>query len=63
MKDKDDNPYVHKFSRHYFRTHGGTNGEENSGIPIGLKIAGILMISCIAVPLLLAGISFIAGLF
>lgn len=61
-----NNPYVHKFSRSYFRSHGKKTADHHD-IPVnpinpGLKLAGIIMIACIAVPLLLMDISFIAGL-
>jgi hypothetical protein len=60
MKEKNVNPYVHKFSRKYLRP--GYQEQNESGITPGLKLAGIIMISCIAVPLLLMGVAFIAGL-
>jgi|WetSurMetagenome_2_1015567.scaffolds.fasta_scaffold489052_2 hypothetical protein len=60
MKEKNENPYVHKFSRKYLRP--GNDDQTESGITPGLKLAGIIMISCIAVPLLLMGVSLLAGL-
>jgi hypothetical protein len=60
MKEKKDNPYVHKFTRSYFRSHGE---QQEDGLPSGIKIAGIVMIACIAVPLLLMGVSLFVGLF
>lgn len=58
-EDENKNPYVHKFTRKYFNKKIGS---DEGGLSPGLKLAGIIMISCIAVPLLLMGISFIAGL-
>lgn len=59
MKEKKDNPYVHKFTRRYLRNR---KEQKDGGLSPRLKLAGIIMIACIAVPLLLMGVSLLAGL-
>jgi hypothetical protein len=59
MEEKKDNPYVHKFTRRYLRKQ---KNQETGGLSPKLKLAGIIMIACIAVPLLLMGVSLLAGL-
>jgi len=60
VKQKKDNPYVHKFTRRYLRNNREENG---SGLSPRLKLAGIIMIACIAVPVLLVGLSMLTGFF
>ena len=62
MEEKKDNPYVHKFTRRYLHKQQKQQNQETSGLSPWLKIAGIIMIGCIAVPLLLMGVSLLAGM-
>jgi hypothetical protein len=59
MKEEKGNPYVHKFTRRYMKIQ---KEQKDGGLSPRLKLAGIIMIACIAVPLLLMGVSLLAGL-
>lgn len=60
MKDDDSNPYVHKFSRSFFRSRGDP---ESSGLKPHERFMGIIMILCIALPIVVIGGVFLYSMF